>query len=126
VPEGHSWGSWRARLAEAWTHFWGDARTAATGAPRPLEAPPEGAARFTGTPVSLDVKDADLVEVVRTLTAGRGLSVVAPPDLKGTVTATLRDVPWDQALDLALAGNGWAFVREGRVIRIVRRGDPDR
>ncbi len=24
VPEGHSWGSWRARLAEAWTFFWGD------------------------------------------------------------------------------------------------------
>lgn len=26
VPEGHSWGSWRARLAEAWTFFWGEAQ----------------------------------------------------------------------------------------------------
>ena len=60
------------------------------------------------------------------LTAGRGLSVVAPPGLTGTVTATLRDVPWDQALDLVLAGNGWGFVREGTVIRIVRRDDPAR
>jgi type II secretory pathway component HofQ len=42
------------------------------------------------------------------------------------VTATLRDVPWDQALDLVLAGNGWGFVREGTVIRIVRRDDPAR
>ena len=86
VPEGHSWGSWRARLAEAWTFFWGDARTSgkdAQGAARALEAPPDGAARFTGPPVSLDVKDADLGEVVRSLTAGRGLSVVAPPDLRG-------------------------------------------
>lgn len=56
----------------------------------------------------------------------RGLSVVAPPGLEGTVTATLRDVPWDQALDLVLAGNGWGFVREGTVIRIVRRDDPAR
>ena len=129
VPEGHSWGSWRARLAEAWTFFWGDARTPgedAEGAARALEAPPEGAARFTGSPVSLDVKDADLGEVVRTLAAGRGLSVVAPPGLSGTVTATLRDVPWDQALDLVLAGNGWGFVRDGTVIRIVRRDDPAR
>ncbi len=126
VPEGHSWGSWRARLAEAWTFFWGDAPSPAPGAPRPLAAPPEGAARFTGSPVSLDVKDAELGEVVRTLTAGRGLSVVAPPGLKGAVTATLREVPWDQALDLVLAGNGWGFVREGTVIRIVRRGDPGR
>ena len=125
VPEGHSWGSWRARLAEAWTFFWGDARPG-RAAPRALNAPPDGASRFTGAPVSLDVKDADLAEVVRRLTAGRGLSVVSPPDFKGTATATLRDVPWDQALDLVLAGNGWRFVREGRVIRIVRRPDPDR
>ncbi|MBK9088333.1 MAG: secretin and TonB N-terminal domain-containing protein [Holophagales bacterium] len=91
-----------------------------------LAAPPQGAARFTGSPVRLDVKDADLGEVVRTLTAGRGLSVVSPPGLAGTVTATLRDVPWDQALDLVLAGNGWRFVREGTVIRIVRRDDTSR
>jgi enterochelin esterase-like enzyme len=129
VPEGHSWGSWRARLAEAWTFFWGDVRVPETGAPgtaRPLEAPPSGASRFTGAPVSLDVKDAALGEVVRALTAGRGLSVVAPPGLQGTVTATLRDVPWDQALDLVLAGNGWSFEREGTVIRIVRRDAPGR
>ncbi len=127
VPEGHSWGSWRARLAEAWTFFWGDSRTSgerSQGVPRALEAPPEGADRFNGPPVSLDVKDADLGEVVRSLTTGRGLSVVAPPGVAGTVTATFRDIPWDQALDLVLAGNGWRFVREGTVIRIVRRDDP--
>jgi enterochelin esterase family protein len=126
VPEGHSWGSWRARLAEAWTFFWGDARPAARDGARALAAPPHGADRFTGPPVSLDVKDADLAEIVRRLTAGRGLSVVAPSDFRGTVTATLREVPWDQALDLVLAGNGWGFVREGTVLRIVRRGDPGR
>ena len=57
-------------------------------------------------------------EVVRSLTAGRGLSVVAPPSFRGTVTASLREVPWDQALDLVLSGNGWTFLREGKVLRI--------
>ncbi|MHB8797289.1 MAG: alpha/beta hydrolase-fold protein [Thermoanaerobaculia bacterium] len=123
LPEGHSWGSWRARLAEALTYFWGDEKPPSSPEARALAAPPDGAERFTGAPTSLDVKDADLADVVRNLTAGRGLSVVAPGDLKGTVTATFRDVPWDQALDLALAGNGWTFVREGTVIRIVRRSD---
>ena len=126
VPEGHSWGSWRARLAEVLTFFWGDERPAPPGDARPLVAPPSGAARFAGTPVTLDVKDADLGDVIRRLTDGRGLSVVAPPSFRGTVTASLRDVPWDQALELVLAGNGWAFVREGTVIRVVRRDDPDR
>lgn len=126
VPEGHSWGSWRARLAEALTYFWGDEKPGPSLAPRALAAPPAGAERFTGAPTSLDVKDAELADVVRTLTASRGLSVVAPAELRGSVTATLRDVCWDQALDLVLAGNGWAFVREGTVIRIVRRDAPDR
>ena len=126
VPEGHSWGSWRARLAEALTYFWGIGKTGPSTAPRALAAPPAGAERFTGAPVSLDVKDAELADVVRSLTAGRGLSVVAPPGLRGTDTATLRDVPWDQALDLVLAGNGWGFDREGTVVRIVRRDVPDR
>lgn len=125
VPEGHSWGSWRARLAEALTFFWGDALPAPGAAPRPLGAAPGGAALFSGEPVTLDVKDADLAEVVRTLTAGRSLSVVGPPGLAGTVTATLRDVPWDEALDLVLASNGWDVVREGKVLRIVRRGTPE-
>jgi len=35
VPEGHSWGSWRARLAEAWTFFWGDARPAGPARDQP-------------------------------------------------------------------------------------------
>ena len=126
VPEGHSWGSWRAHLADALTFFWGDESRAQPLSARPLAAPPSGAARFAGEPVSLDVKDAELGDVVRRLTEGRGLSVVAPPSFRGTVTASLRDVPWDQALDLVLAGNGWAFLREGTVIRVVRRDDPGR
>lgn len=118
VPEGHSWGSWRARLPEALTFFWGDEPAPGAQGSRLLEAQPSGAARFAGAPVSLDLKDADLTEVVRGLTAGRGFSVVAPSDFRGTVTASLRDVPWDQALDLVLTGNGWAFRREGNVLRI--------
>lgn len=73
--------------------------------------------------VSLDVKDADLGEVLRGLVEGRGVSLVTPPDLKGTVTATVTDVPWEQVLDLVLAGNGYAFVREGKVVRVLRRED---
>ena len=52
VPEGHSWGSWRARLAEAWTFFWGDVRASGSVEPgaarrtRPL-TPPAGAQTST-------------------------------------------------------------------------------
>lgn len=121
VPEGHSWGSWRARLAEALTFFWGDERAAGGDGSRPLGAA-DGAR--PADPVTLDVKDADLADVVATLAKGRGLSVVAPPGLSGSVTATLRDVPWDEALRVVLASNGWDVAREGNVLRLFRRGEP--
>ena len=120
VSEGHSWGSWRARLAGALTFFWGDERPAGGEAPlAPRPAPVAPADR-----VSLDVKDADLAGVVATLVSGRGLSVVAPPGLSGSVTATLHDVPWDEALRVVLASNGWDVAREGNVLRLFRRGEP--
>lgn len=120
VPEGHSWGSWRARIPEALSFLFG-AAAARGSAPLVLPGPPEGAERRSGAPVSLDVKDADLAEVVRGLVVGRGLSLVLPAGLRGTVTATLRDVPWEQALDLVLSGNGYAFVRDGTVVRVLSR-----
>ena len=118
VPEGHSWGSWRARLAEAWTFFWGSPATAGTE-PHVLPGPPSGTEKFTGEPVDLDVKDADARDVVARLTSGRDLSVVLPSDFRGTVTASLRGVPWDQALELVLRPLGYATVREGKVLRVV-------
>ncbi len=121
VPEGHSWGSWRARLADAWTFFWGRQPSPSGTTPHVLPGPPAGAERFSGAPVALDVKDADVHDVIRQVTQGRGFSVVTPPDLKGTVTATLRDVPWDQALDLVLSPLGYGFVVEGKVLRVARR-----
>jgi len=80
----------------------------------------ESAPRWRGEPISLDLKDADLVDVCRSFAEIAKTNVVVDPGVKGSVTVRLRDVPWDQALDLILRMNGYAAVRDGNILRIGR------
>lgn len=82
----------------------------------------ESAPRHRGEPISLDLKDADLVDVCLSFAKVARVNVVVDPGVGGTVTVRLRDVPWDQALELILRMNGYAMVRDGRILRI---GRPD-
>jgi len=60
---------------------------------------------FTGRRLSLDFKDADVNDILRLISEVSGLNFVAGPEVKGTVSIKLTDVPWDQALDLILKTN---------------------
>jgi type IV pilus assembly protein PilQ len=73
---------------------------------------------WTGKPISLNLKDADLADLLKTFAGLTGLNLVVYPEVRGTVTVSLRDVPWDQALDLILRINGYGYVIEGNVVRI--------
>ena len=79
---------------------------------------PEASSQFTGEPISLDLKDADIKDVFRTISQLTGLNIVIDPDVRGTVTVQLEDVPWDQALDLILKQNSLGYVLENNIMRI--------
>src|SRR4029077_2236080 len=74
--------------------------------------------RFTGNPVSLDFQGADLRAVLRTFAEISGLNIVIDPAVTGTVDVALRDVPWDQALDLILRANKLSYIVDGTIVRI--------
>ena len=74
--------------------------------------------RFSGEIVSLKVKDADLRDVVLTLSEIANLNVVFDPDVRGIVTCNLEDVPWDQALEIVLRQNKMGKTIEGNVLRV--------
>lgn len=57
---------------------------------------------YTGHAVSLDFQGADLRAVLRTFAEISGLNMVIDPAVQGSVDVALREVPWDQALDLIL------------------------
>ncbi len=75
---------------------------------------------FTGDPVTLDFQGADLRAVLRTFAEiSNGLNIVIDPSINGTVDVSLRDVPWDQALDIILRANKLGYIVEGNIVRIV-------
>jgi len=73
---------------------------------------------YTGEKISLDFKDADVLNVLRILAEVSGLNIVATDDVKGRVTVRLVDVPWDQALDIILQSNRLDAVQIGNVLRV--------
>ena len=88
----------------------------------PQQEQPVGGARtprqFSGNPVSLDFQGADLRAVLRTFAEISGLNIVIDPTVTGTVDVALRDVPWDQALDIILRANKLGYVVDGTIVRI--------
>jgi len=75
---------------------------------------------FTGDPITLDFQGADLRAVLRTFAEiSQGLNIIIDPSIQGTVDVSLRDVPWDQALDIILRANKLGYSVEGNIVRIV-------
>ncbi|HEV2021410.1 MAG TPA: type IV pilus secretin PilQ [Terriglobales bacterium] len=74
--------------------------------------------RYTGEPISLNLKDADLKDFFRLIHEISGLNVVLDPNVKGSITIVLDDVPWDQALDIVLKNNNLERELDGNVLRI--------
>jgi len=82
---------------------------------------PAGAAKFSGEPISVNLKDVDLRDFFRLIHEISGLNVVLDPNVKGTLTIVLDDVPWDQALDIVLKNNDLDKQLDGNVLRIATK-----
>ncbi|HEV7570007.1 MAG TPA: type IV pilus secretin PilQ [Thermoanaerobaculia bacterium] len=77
-----------------------------------------GEKAYTGEPLSLNLKDADIKDVLRTFAQLTGLNIAIDPTVTGSVTVDFVDVPWDQALEVILRQNSLAYVLEGNVMRV--------
>ena len=77
--------------------------------------------RYTGEPISVNLKDVDLRDFFRLIHEISGLNVVLDPAVKGTLTIVLDEVPWDQALDIVLQNNGLDKQLNGNVLRIATK-----
>jgi type IV pilus assembly protein PilQ len=81
--------------------------------------PPTG--RYSGEPISVNLKDVDLRDFFRLIHEISGLNVVVDPAVKGSLTIVLDDVPWDQALDIVLKNNDLDKQLDGNVLRIATK-----
>ena len=82
------------------------------------QRPFPGRSSTPGHPISLDFQGADLRAVLRTFAEISGLNIVIDPAVQGSVDVSLRDVPWDQALDIILRANKLGYSVDGTIVRV--------
>jgi type IV pilus assembly protein PilQ len=78
---------------------------------------------YTGRRIDLDLKDADVHNVLRLLADVGRVNIVTADNVQGSVTIRMRNVPWDQALDVVLQAKSLGMVRQGNMIRVAPLAD---
>lgn len=101
--------------------------TAAPFSIGPVTLAREGAAAatFKGKKITIDLQDADIVNVIRLIGDVSGKNVVVAEEVKGKVTLKLKNVPWDQALDIILKTKDLGQETKGGIIRVVPQAKLD-
>jgi type IV pilus assembly protein PilQ len=74
--------------------------------------------RYTGRRIDLDFRGADIHNILRLLSDVGQVNIVTSDDVKGEVTIKMKNVPWDQAMDVILRAKLLGQVREGNLIRV--------
>jgi len=73
---------------------------------------------YKTVPISLDVQEAEIGTVLRSLAGFSGTNIVASPRVQGKVTVKLEDVPWEEALGVILKAHSFGYVEEQGIYRI--------
>ncbi len=93
--------------------------------PRPIQVvqaqPAPAAPSATRPPVTLEFKDADIVSLLRVLATEGGRNIVIGEDVKGKMSISLRNVPWELALQTILESRGLERVDRDGILRIATR-----
>ena len=74
--------------------------------------------RYTGALISLNLKNAEIKDVLNTFAKLTGTDVQYPPTLQGKVTINVKDMPWDEAFDIILREHNLSFQMKGNAIVI--------
>jgi type IV pilus assembly protein PilQ len=76
---------------------------------------------YKGAVMTMDFVNADVTNILRLIGEVSNLNIVWGPEVKGSVSMRLKDVPWDQALDLILDNNNLAKREQGNVIWVTTK-----
>ena len=79
--------------------------------------------RYTGERLSLNFQDIATRAVLQLLADAGGVNMVVSDSVQSSVTLQLRDVPWDQVLDIVLTTKGLDMRRDGNVIIVAPPGE---
>lgn len=74
--------------------------------------------KFTGKPITLQAREMDVGDVFDLIAQASGFNIILGEDVKGKLTLSLGNVPWDQALDVVLQTLGLGAERNGNILRV--------
>ncbi|MBH2202108.1 type IV pilus secretin PilQ [Neisseria meningitidis] len=78
---------------------------------------------FTGRKISLDFQDVEIRAILQILAKESGMNIVASDSVNGKMTLSLKDVPWDQALDLVMQARNLDMRQQGNIVNIAPRDE---
>jgi type IV pilus assembly protein PilQ len=84
----------------------------------PANATAGEATRFYGRPISIEIRDTNVRDVIQLIADQSGANIVLASNIEGKVTLKLKQIPWDQALMIVMKSQGLGYVRQGSVLRI--------
>ncbi len=82
-----------------------------------------GKARFGGEKLSLNFQNIDVRSVLQVIADFTNFNIITSDSVQGNLTLRLKDVPWDQALDIILQARGLDLRKNGNVIWIAPRDE---
>ena len=78
---------------------------------------------YSGEKLSLNFQNVDVRAVLQVIADFTGLNIITSDTVTGNLTLRLKDVPWDQALDIILQAKGLDMRKNGNVVWIAPRDE---
>jgi type IV pilus assembly protein PilQ len=82
---------------------------------------PHKSTKYTGAKMTLEFADADIRNILKLIGEVSKRNIVWGPEVKGTASMRLKNVPWDQALDVVLDVNNLGKREDGTIIRVLTK-----
>ncbi|MFY9315937.1 MAG: type IV pilus secretin PilQ [Burkholderiales bacterium] len=111
-------GQWEHNAYQSDTQFVVEVKAAAQD---PSRAAQRG--RYTGEKLSLNFQNVEVRAVLNVIADFTDLNIITSDTVGGNITLRLKDVPWDQALDIILQTRGLDMRKSGNVISIAPRDE---
>jgi beta-lactamase regulating signal transducer with metallopeptidase domain len=77
--------------------------------------------KWSGDPISMDLQDADIVDVLRSFAQLTRIDMAVAPNVSGRVTLSFKDMPWDEALDRCIHLAGCDYHFEGKRMVVTKK-----
>ncbi len=94
---------------------------------RPIKEEPnkltQGTQGYRGEKLSLNFQNVEVRAVLQVIADFTGLNIITSDTVNGNLTLRLKDVPWDQALDIVMQAKGLDMRKNGNVIWIAPKDE---